>query len=254
MNKRNSKKKTITKLLSVLFILIMVCLVMYFLFNMVIGKNKIMQDFQNWSNNNAYLAAFLYLILTPIINIIPGISSVFFISLANMMFNDRTTEGMIKAGLLSSGGVLLSSILLFMLGRWFGKRLIGWIIGKDDYDKAEMIVTAGGKVCLPFVYLLPFFPDDTICFACGCTSMSFMYNLVNVLLFRTIGCFMISFFGTDYIAYSSFTAWQWVLFILFFIILMAVLFLVSKKYYAHLMKKKYGNLYTLTKGLKTEKD
>lgn len=226
---------------------------LYYIFTLLGGQSKLMEMLQKWSKENMLLACSMYLILVPVVNIIPGISSMFFITLANMMLNDKTTLGMFHSFLLADAGIILSSTLLFLLGRWFGKKLLGWVIGKEDFDKAEYLLTTGGKACLPFFYLLPFFPDDTICFVCGCTKMSFMFNFINVILFRSVGVLTICFLGTDFFDYKSFTWYQWVGIVIALIIFLIVLFFIIRAIYRHLRKKQEGLIYTLTNGLQVDK-
>lgn len=247
--KKEKAKKIIGRAFSILVVLGVVLFLAYYLFNAYVGTDKIMQDFQEWVSKNVFLACLAYLVLTPLINIIPGISSIFFITLANMMLNDNTIPGMFKSFGLAAGGVMLSTIFLFLLGRWGGKKAMSWVIGEEELKKAEKILTYGGKASLPFVYLFPLFPDDTISFLCGMTKMSFTYNTVCALIFRSIGVFVICFFGTNLIDYSKFAPWQWVLLVIGSILLgLLVLFLI-KIYYGYLRYKEEGKCYLLTKGL-----
>lgn len=253
---KSNKKSILLKCVTVAITLFIIVFVAFYLFNLFGGESKLIQDFQQWTKRNIVLACFLYLVLTPIINIIPGISSIFFITLANMMLNDKTTQGMWNAFFLADGGVLLSSVFLFTLGKTIGKKLIRWISGNKEFKEAGRIITYGGKAALPFVYLFPLFPDDTICFIAGCTNMSFLYNFVNVVLFRSVGVFVTCFFGTDFFDYKNFNWWQWLVFLLAALLAFIFVFFISKAYYRYLRKKEEGNIYLLTQGLnrKIKKD
>lgn len=118
-------KKTIIKAVSVFVVLLSLLLVSYYLFNLFGGQGKLMNDFQNWVKENLVLACFHFLIISPLVNIIPGISSIFFITLANIMLNDQTVKGMFRAFLLADSSVILTSTILFLLGRLAGKRVVG---------------------------------------------------------------------------------------------------------------------------------
>ena len=249
---KEKTKKTIIKAISVLVIILMVGIVAFYLFNLFGGKGELLKAFQTWTKENIFLACFLFLALSPIVNIIPGISSIFFITLANMMLNDQTPRGMLHAFLLADASVIITSTILFLLGKVAGKKVVGWIIGKEDYQKAEKLLTIGGKTCLPFVYLLPLFPDDTISFLAGCTNISFSYNFINVILFRSVGVFVTCFFGTNIFHYENFLWWHWVLFILGCLVLVAFVLFLVKKYYSYLKYKEEGGKYILLKGLLKE--
>lgn len=252
MGQKSNIKSVLLKTLTVAITIFIIAFVAFYLFNLLGGESKLMEEFQLWTKENLVLACFLYLILTPLINIIPGISSIFFITLANMMLNDKTVQGMWNSFFLADGGVILSSIFLFTLGKTVGKKLLRWVSGNKEYKEAEKIITYGGKAAIPFVYLFPLFPDDTICFIAGCTNMSFLYNIINVLIFRSVGVFVTCFFGTDFFDYKNFTWWQWLIFISCAIIAALLIFFISRAYYRYLRKKEEGNIYPLTRGLKTK--
>lgn len=251
--KQKRIKTILIKSLTVLVTLAGIAILLYTLFNTYIGETGLKKDFLKWTEENLWLAYFLFLFLTPLINIIPGISSIFFISLANLLFNNNTVEGMFRAFFAALGSTLLSTAFLFLLGKWGGKRVVKWIIGEKDYEKGTKILTYGGKACLPFVYLLPFFPDDTISFLCGMTNMSFSYIMINALIFRGIGVFLLCFFGTNLIDYSSFSWWQWLVAIIGGIIILAVVLYLVVLYYRYLRRKEEGRKYLLTMGLNTKK-
>lgn len=253
----STKKKQIlhiiSKSASVILTIGVILFVAYYLFRTYVGMDKVENLFMTWAKKNAFLAYLLFLTLTPLINIIPGISSIFFITLANLMFNDSTLLGLAKAFGASFGSVMMSTILLFELGRWGGKRVVAWVVGEEDLRKAEDILTYGGKAAIPFIYLLPLFPDDTMSFLCGMTKMSFWYNFFCALIFRGIGVFVCCVFGTNFIDFRSFHWWHWLLFVIGALLIVSfVLFLVFW-YYRFLRIKKEGRRYLLTSGLKTKK-
>lgn len=252
MNKKQIKKIVI-KAVSVLVIILTILLVGAYIFNLLSGEGKITETFQNWANTNMALAIVLFLVLSPLINLIPGISSIFFITLANVMFNDQTVEGMLKAFALSASSMLLTSSLMFLLGRYGGKRLVEWIIGKEASEKTKRLLTIGGKAALPVVYLLPFFPDDTIALLVGMTDMSFLYNFICTLIFRSIGALVICFLGVDFFDYANFTWWMWLLAALLFLVVFAVLAFLSYQYYRYLKAKEEGPTYYLTYRLSPKK-
>jgi uncharacterized membrane protein YdjX (TVP38/TMEM64 family) len=252
LSKKKKIRKIIAKAISVILTIGVLLFVAYYLFNTFIGTSKLQMTFKAWAKENEFLAYTLFLVLTPLINIIPGISSIFFITLANMMFNDNTVGGMFKAFGASFGSVMLSTILLFELGRWGGKRVVKWVVGEDDLRKADDILTYGGKAALPFIYLFPLFPDDTMSFLCGITKMSFWYNFFCAFFFRGIGVFCCCFFGTNLIPYKDFTWWQWFLAILGAILLVSAVLYIVYRYYRYLRYKKEGRHYLLTSKLHTK--
>lgn len=251
-NKKLDIKKIIVKSLTVIITLGIVLIIIYYIFNLLGGKSKLIEDFQKWSIDNLYLASLIYLIAVPLINLIPGISSMFFITIANIMLNDQTTKGLISSFILADLGVILSSSFLFLMGRYVGKKIIDWIIGKEEFEKAQRILTIGGKACLPFVYLLPLFPDDTISFVCGTSKMSFKYNFINVILFRSIGVFAICFLGSDFFDYKNLQPIEWCSLFILFIMIAILCILIAIYYYHYLKKKEEKKLAILLKEIKID--
>ncbi len=255
LNQKNKKRKLIkflVRLLTLGLIVGGVFLLGYYVFSLLGGKTKLRDDIQKWTKENLAFGCFLYLILSPIVNLIPGISSIFFITLANRMLNDKTPLGRFYSFLLCDSSVRLTTVLLFFVGRTIGKKAVGWLIGEEDYRKARSILNVGGKAALPFVYLFPFFPDDTRSFVCGRSDISFRYNFVTALIFRSAGVLCCCILGTDFFDYKSFTWWRWLLAGVAFLIRLGRILLAIRFYYIHLKRKQYGIKYDLIRGLKVE--
>ncbi len=173
----------------------------------------------------------------------------FFISLGNLIFNDKTVIGMIRTFIVLSISVVSTSSLMFLIGRFGGKKLISLLIDDKEIEKSKHLLTIGGKASLPLMYLLPGFPDDTLALVVGMTDMSFLYNFVCTILFRLTGVFTITFLGSNFIPFDKFTPLIWFLFIFICIIGVLILLFITLKYYQYLRKKDEGLRYELTKFL-----
>lgn len=245
--------KSITRLITVLVTIISLLAIAFFVFQIFGGQSKLTTWFQDWQQDNVALSYILFLALSPIINLIPGISSMFFISLGNMLFNDQTMWGMWRTFLVLAASVLLTSSLMFMIGKLGGKKVVEWIVGEKEAEKARYLLTVGGKAALPVMYLLPGFPDDSLALVCGMTDMSFLYNFVCTLIFRMAGVFTLTFLGSNFIDFKSFTIPQWAIFISVCIVVGVLLLTITFKYYQYLRRKNEGSKYDLIKGLRLKK-
>lgn len=239
------RKKIAVKAFSVLLTLAFLVLLVAYLYNLFLGDDKITAFFQSYTKTNPALCYVLFLVLTPLINIVPGISSMFTIALANMLFNYGTLRDMFITFGLCAASVVLTSTLMFLIGRLGGKRVVEWIAGKEEIDKVQRYLTIGGKAVVPMMYALPFFPDDTISLIAGMTEMSFLYNFVCTLIFRNFGVFAMCFFGTDFFDYKSFTWKMWLSAIAILLALFLILAFLSFLYYRHLRRKEDGIKYDL---------
>jgi uncharacterized membrane protein YdjX (TVP38/TMEM64 family) len=249
MKKKKNLNKIALRALTIIVSLASFLVVCYYLFNLFVGEGKLVADFQKWANESPALAYCLFLFLSPLINIVPGISSIFFLTLGNLLFNDKTPWGMSRTFLICSASVLLTSSIMFIIGRFGGKKAVEWIIGKESSDKAKRLLTLGGKAALPMMYLLPFFPDDTLSLVAGMTEMKFSYNFICTLIFRNIGVLTICVLGTDFLDYKHFTPLMWVGFIAVILVLFLICSLLSYLYYRYLRYKEEGRHYLLTQSL-----
>ena len=72
-------------------------------------------------------------------------------------------------------GTLVGSVITFLLGKIFGRKLAVWVIGEEKTDKFSELLNERGKFLFAVMMLFPFFPDDIICLVAGITTMSFKY-------------------------------------------------------------------------------
>ena len=243
------KKKLLVKSLTLLLTLLSFVLIGLFIANLFTGDNRLSHFFQEYYRKNKVLTYVLFLVLSPVINLLPGISSMFFISLGNLLFNDHTINGMWLSFSLISVSVVLTSSLMFVIGKSGGRKLVEWFVGKDEMEKSRHLLRIAGKAGLPMMYLLPGFPDDTLALVAGTCDISFLYNFICTLLFRLIGVFTLTFLGSDFIPFHSFTLLQWILFLVACLLFGAFVLILTLLYYRYLRKKEEGIRYLLIQRL-----
>ena len=109
--------------------------------------------------------------------------------------------------LICFASVVITSVVMDLIGRFGGNKAIIKILGQKDYDEAKDLIQEKGMVYVPVMYLLPIFPDDTICMVSGATKMNFWVHLLEIILCRGIGCATVI-FGVQIIPpeVSSFTS------------------------------------------------
>lgn len=90
------------------------------------------------------------------------------------------------ATLLASIGVVIGSIIAYCIGRFFGKKAVVWIAGKEVTDKYIGYIGSKGKTIFVLMQILPFFPDDILCMIAGLTTMSFPFFLAVMILVRPL--------------------------------------------------------------------
>ena len=106
--------------------------------------------------------------------------------------------GPLQASLLSLAGILLGSLLAFFLGRFFGRKLVVFMVGKKTCEKWVNFLN-GAKYSFFIMMLLPIFPDDVLCLVAGLTNMSWTFFTVTNIICRPIGILTVSYFGSGYL-------------------------------------------------------
>ena len=177
----------------------------------------------------------LQVITTILLCFVPA-TSMTFITLGVILYGANY-----KTFLMCFSGVIISSIFMDLIGRFGGVKAIKWLVGESTYEQAKDLLKEKGMVYVPFMYLLPMFPDDAICMVCGATRIKFWLHLVYIILCRGIGCativFGISFLPKDLIDnlthfnwnYISTHLWDYLVMITIIVFWIVVLFYIARK-------------------------
>lgn len=133
--------------------------------------------------------------------------------------------GPLVGSLYSLLGIMIGSLVAFLIGRYAGYRVVAWIVGQETLDKWLKKIKGKDKLFLSAMFLLPVFPDDVLCFIAGLSSMSVWFFLTVILISRVL-----SIFSTSYaISIIPFTTWWGLLIWAIFGILVVLLFIVLYK-------------------------
>ncbi len=106
--------------------------------------------------------------------------------------------GPFEAGLLSLSGILLGSAVAFFIGRFFGERIVTFMVGEKLAKKWKKFLS-NCKYTFVLMMLLPLFPDDVLCLVAGLTDMSWTFFMVTQLVTRPIGIFLLTYFSSGQI-------------------------------------------------------
>lgn len=124
-------------------------------------------------------------------------------------------------------GEFAACMLVFFLGRKFGRKLVVWVIGEKDTEKWTKKLEKG-KYVFFLMMLFPLFPDDILCLVVGATTtMSYKFFIVTNLLTRPPAIICTCFLGSgEIIPFSGWGIPVWIVLIL----LCALAFFLSIKY------------------------
>ena len=126
------------------------------------------------------------------------IAQVVFLPLPAILINltGVALYGPLQGFALSLIGTLIGSVIAFTVGKVFGKKLVAWIVGKEDADKYRKMFDKKGRFIFILMLIFPIFPDDMLCMVAGITTMSYGYFFLAVLLSRPWGLAATCFLGS----------------------------------------------------------
>lgn len=129
------------------------------------------------------------------------------------------------AFLFMTAGTLLGSIITFMLGKIFGRKLAVWVVGEEKTDKYATLLNEKGRFLFIIMMLFPFFPDDVLCLVAGITAMTFRYFIVVITLTRPVMIAFMCYFGSGTII--PFRGWGIPVWIAIFVVTIVLFFVIG---------------------------
>lgn len=103
-----------------------------------------------------------------------------------------------KAFLVSWIGCSIGSIIMFLIGRYGGKKLLKWVVGEKNTQKYSNVLGKGKFILIPFL-LIPIFPDDVMSAAAGISTIPIWYFCIVIFITRAIDTFCTCFVGANMI-------------------------------------------------------
>lgn len=158
------------------------------------------------------LFQFLQVVILPVPSIVSTIAGI-------------ALFGAFKTLVYSFIGIVIGSFAAFLVGRKLGNKAVLWIVGEDALKKWKRKLKGKDNLFLSVMFLLPFFPDDVLCFLAGLSSMSWWYFTWIILFSRALGI-AATCFSVDFIPFN--TWWGIVIWCIFALILTAVFVIVYK--------------------------
>ena len=176
------KKETFYKICLAILMLFTLLAIGYYLIVItgIFDKIRSVEELRKWVSSFGAWMPIIYVIinfLQVVILPIPGVVSV---ATGVALFGPNL------AILYSYIGILLGSITDYFLGKKFGYKVVYWLLGKETVDKWLLAVKNKDRIVLTFMFFLPLFPDDVLCFVAGLSSMNTKYFIIMVTIARLI--------------------------------------------------------------------
>ena len=176
---------------------------------------ELILSFKGWGLFTYTIINFLQVVLVPIPSTLTILAG-------------TAIYGPLLAFIFATIGILIGSVLAFLIGRFFSRPLLYWIFGKARVDKYEKLLANRTKLILFITLFLPFFPDDMICMLAGVTNIKLRDFLWISLIARSVGIATISFFGSGNIIPFN-TGWGIAIWVAIFISIFTVAIIAYKK-------------------------
>lgn len=231
MKKEMSKKKKI--ILNIVFILLILLvtsiltLLILTAFGVVsfedgiVFNPKLFDSFRN-SWYGAIIFILFQTILTMLLSAIPGVSMALII-LSTQIFS--TSWGAFGV---SFASVMLSSYIMYLIGKFGGYKICEKVLGKEDCEKSLKLLSNKGTVYFPLMMVLPVFPDDALVMIAGTMKMKMRWFIPSIVLGRGIGIATII-FGFSFIPFNEFNGiYDWLIFFTICLVWMEILFRAAK--------------------------
>ncbi len=158
--------------------------VLYLLkFTGIYSKIDSVEDLRNYVASFGYMAVVIYVLMNFLQVVILPIPGFVAVGTGVALF------GPLKTSIFSLIGIISGSLVAFFIGRYFGYKVVSWLIGKEQLDKWLKRIENKDKIILTFMFIFPFFPDDVLCFVAGLSSMSNGYFVLMIFICRIFSVF-----------------------------------------------------------------
>lgn len=185
------RQKQIKGFAVVFLVVLLISLVTYFILLatgvLVYGEEGIEFDatlFDAYKNEwyGGLIIMLLQTVLTMLLCFIPGISMAFI-----MLINQLYGGDPLGAFGISFASVMVSSSVLYILGRFGGYKLCEKLLGEEDTEKALGLLRDNGTVYFPLMMMFPVFPDDALTMVAGTIKMKLVWFIPSIVIGRGIG-------------------------------------------------------------------
>ncbi len=128
---------------------------------------------------------FVLSVLGILLCFIPGLSAASIALVMTIYPNE------FDAFLVSFARVVMTSALLYLLGRLGGYNLCKKLLGEEDTEKALTLLRDNGTIYFPLMMMFPIFPDDALTMVAGTIKMKMAWFIPSIIVGRGVGVFTI---------------------------------------------------------------
>lgn len=173
-------------LLLIIFFLFLFLTIKYRLWLLFTDKNRLIELI----NSYKWLSVFIFItlqILQVVIAIIPGEVTGF---IGGYLF------GTVLGTIYSTIGLTIGSLIAFYLARFFGRPLVVYLIDPKYLEKFDYLMTHKGISISAFLFIMPGFPKDYLCYLLGLSKISGRAFFIISSFGRLLSTFMLTLGGS----------------------------------------------------------
>ncbi len=176
------KQKVVTKLFHSISIIVLIALVVSCVYGYKLGIFQSTDAFADFIVQVGYFAPLIFIIIQAVQVVLPvipgGISSIAGI----IIF------GPVYGSIYNYIGIVIGSIINFLLARRYGKTLVQSVVSKKIYEKYMGWIEKGDRFDKLFTVaiFLPVGPDDFLCMLAGLTKMKLKKFVTIILLCKPL--------------------------------------------------------------------
>ena len=234
----NNKYKKIKKMMLFLSLFINIFILCY----SILYKLELLEYFNSVTKLKNLILSFgtigivIFIILSIGQVVMLPIPSIVLIICGNLIYGPMLTT------LFCSIGVIIGSLIAFLLGKVFGLKLVRSILSDTIILKYNQIMNNNGKLLLSLAFILPLFPDDVLCLLAGISNLKLKDFMIIVSTLRPVSMlFMCYFSGGKIIPFSGWGIYVWILIIIIIFVLI-ILYLRYKSKIQNWFKLRLNNI------------
>lgn len=182
------QKKVVLKSLTLLIILFfsIFFIIKYNILSIITDQHKLIEFVNSFKTLSIFIFILLQ-IIQVIIAFIPGEVTGF---IGGYLF------GTIPGTIYSTIGLTLGSIVAFYLARVFGRPLVLFFVKQEYLNRFDYLMTHKGASISAFLFLMPGFPKDYLCYILGLSKISPRVFIIISTFGRIMSTFLLSIGGS----------------------------------------------------------
>lgn len=141
--------------------------------------------------------------------------------------------GIFKGTIFSMIGVVIGSILTFLIARFLGRKILRYLISEEKLLKFDNYTLKQGPFILLLLLILPNPIGDGIFYLAGLTNIPLLFYLILVIISRIPSNFVNNMIGAKA---STFTPREWVIFGIIILIIILLYYLNKKRIESFFLK------------------